>query len=164
MYVLWTDSTQICIPVFSSASSDPDQCGTHHWVMMSAEGVCVVYSQLCVCVCVALHLCSVCLWQSYSRLERISDSDLFWRPSSVCCVVDQDSSRTVMSVGNAHRRSSDRPLLLSLLLLSLGLRISAFNLDTSTVLVKEGEPGSFFGFSLALHQQITPEPHSWWVP
>ncbi|XP_077060636.1 integrin alpha-7 isoform X1 [Siphateles boraxobius] len=66
-----------------------------------------------------------------------------------------------MSVGNTHWRSSDRPLLLLLLLLYLGSRISAFNLDISTILIQEGEQGSLFGFSLALHQQITPEPHSW---
>ncbi|XP_023651158.1 integrin alpha-7 isoform X1 [Paramormyrops kingsleyae] len=38
---------------------------------------------------------------------------------------------------------------------------SAFNLDTTHTLTKEGEEGSFFGFSLALHRQISPEPHSW---
>ncbi|XP_048110159.1 integrin alpha-7 isoform X1 [Alosa alosa] len=38
---------------------------------------------------------------------------------------------------------------------------SAFNLDTSARLIKEGAKGSFFGFSLALHQQLTPEPKSW---
>ncbi|KAK7119944.1 hypothetical protein R3I94_021690 [Phoxinus phoxinus] len=60
-----------------------------------------------------------------------------------------------MSVGNTH------PALPLLLLLSLGSRVCAFNLDTSSALLKQGEQGSFFGFSLALHQQITPEPHSW---
>ncbi|KAK7128255.1 hypothetical protein R3I93_020759 [Phoxinus phoxinus] len=60
-----------------------------------------------------------------------------------------------MSVGNTH------PALPLLLLLSLGSRVCAFNLDTSSALIKQGEQGSFFGFSLALHQQITPEPHSW---
>uniref|UniRef100_A0A8C7W2V0 Integrin subunit alpha 7 n=1 Tax=Oncorhynchus mykiss TaxID=8022 RepID=A0A8C7W2V0_ONCMY len=39
--------------------------------------------------------------------------------------------------------------------------LPGFNLDTSMTLTKEGETGSFFGFSLALHQQLTPEPHSW---
>uniref|UniRef100_A0A672LNG0 Integrin subunit alpha 7 n=1 Tax=Sinocyclocheilus grahami TaxID=75366 RepID=A0A672LNG0_SINGR len=47
------------------------------------------------------------------------------------------------------------------LLLALCSWSSAFNLDTTTILIKEGEEGSFFGFSLALHQQLTPEPHSW---
>uniref|UniRef100_A0A8C8C8U8 Integrin alpha-2 domain-containing protein n=1 Tax=Oncorhynchus tshawytscha TaxID=74940 RepID=A0A8C8C8U8_ONCTS len=52
------------------------------------------------------------------------------------------------------------PLLL--LLLSLySLTAAGFNLDTSMTLIKEGEKGSFFGFSVALHQQLTPEPHSW---
>uniref|UniRef100_A0A3B5MPC8 Integrin, alpha 6a n=1 Tax=Xiphophorus couchianus TaxID=32473 RepID=A0A3B5MPC8_9TELE len=36
----------------------------------------------------------------------------------------------------------------------LGLR--AFNLDTRHVIRKGGEPGSLFGFSLALHQQVNP--------
>ncbi|KAJ8378289.1 hypothetical protein AAFF_G00244240 [Aldrovandia affinis] len=36
-----------------------------------------------------------------------------------------------------------------------------FNLDTTGTLTKEGEEGSFFGFSVALHQQLTPEPQSW---
>ncbi|XP_051957911.1 integrin alpha-7 isoform X1 [Xyrauchen texanus] len=47
------------------------------------------------------------------------------------------------------------------ILLCLFCQISAFNLDTTTLLIKEGEQGSFFGFSLALHQQLTPEPHNW---
>ncbi|KAI1899994.1 hypothetical protein AGOR_G00067650 [Albula goreensis] len=38
---------------------------------------------------------------------------------------------------------------------------SGFNLDTTDTLTKRGEGGSFFGFSVALHQQVTPEPHSW---
>ncbi|KAG5852633.1 integrin alpha-6 isoform X2 [Anguilla rostrata] len=45
-------------------------------------------------------------------------------------------------------------------LLFLGLsawtHISAFNLDTENVLKKYGEPGSLFGFSLALHRQLNP--------
>ncbi|XP_062401785.1 integrin alpha-7 isoform X2 [Sardina pilchardus] len=47
----------------------------------------------------------------------------------------------------------------TLLLLLTGLG-SAFNLDTSARLIKEGAKGSFFGFSLALHQQLTPVPKS----
>ncbi|XP_028816348.1 integrin alpha-6-like [Denticeps clupeoides] len=35
-------------------------------------------------------------------------------------------------------------------------RLSAFNLDTSGVLRKNGEPGSLFGFSLAMHHQLRP--------
>uniref|UniRef100_A0A674CZJ1 Integrin subunit alpha 6 n=1 Tax=Salmo trutta TaxID=8032 RepID=A0A674CZJ1_SALTR len=34
--------------------------------------------------------------------------------------------------------------------------ISAFNLDTLNVLRKDGEPGSLFGFSLAMHRQFLP--------
>uniref|UniRef100_A0A671YL95 Integrin subunit alpha 7 n=1 Tax=Sparus aurata TaxID=8175 RepID=A0A671YL95_SPAAU len=36
-----------------------------------------------------------------------------------------------------------------------------FNLDTTHTLHKLGDHGTFFGFSLALHQQLTPEPQSW---
>lgn len=35
-------------------------------------------------------------------------------------------------------------------------RLSAFNLDTVNVLRKTGDPGSLFGFSLALHRQLRP--------
>ncbi|XP_069558662.1 integrin alpha-6 [Brachyistius frenatus] len=35
--------------------------------------------------------------------------------------------------------------------------VFAFNLDTSHVIRKDGEPGSLFGFSLAMHQQINPD-------
>uniref|UniRef100_A0A3Q1F4J7 Integrin, alpha 6a n=2 Tax=Acanthochromis polyacanthus TaxID=80966 RepID=A0A3Q1F4J7_9TELE len=35
--------------------------------------------------------------------------------------------------------------------------VLAFNLDTSHVIRKHGEPGSLFGFSLALHRQINPD-------
>lgn len=34
---------------------------------------------------------------------------------------------------------------------------AAFNLDTQTVLRKDGDPGSLFGFSIALHRQLQPE-------
>ncbi|XP_041752527.1 integrin alpha-6 isoform X1 [Coregonus clupeaformis] len=34
--------------------------------------------------------------------------------------------------------------------------ISAFNLDTENVIEKKGEPGSLFGFSLAMHWQLNP--------
>uniref|UniRef100_A0A4W6DVX9 Integrin subunit alpha 7 n=1 Tax=Lates calcarifer TaxID=8187 RepID=A0A4W6DVX9_LATCA len=36
-----------------------------------------------------------------------------------------------------------------------------FNLDTTHTLHKFGDRGTFFGFSLALHQQLSPEPQSW---
>uniref|UniRef100_A0A4W5NDG6 Integrin, alpha 6, like n=1 Tax=Hucho hucho TaxID=62062 RepID=A0A4W5NDG6_9TELE len=44
------------------------------------------------------------------------------------------------------------------ILACLPFHISAFNLDTDTkhVLRKNGDPGSMFGFSLALHQQLNP--------
>ncbi|XP_061075326.1 integrin alpha-7 isoform X2 [Conger conger] len=45
--------------------------------------------------------------------------------------------------------------------LGLGPPASGFNLDTAGALSKAGESGSFFGFSVALHRQLTPEPHSW---
>uniref|UniRef100_A0AAQ5YKE7 Integrin alpha-2 domain-containing protein n=1 Tax=Amphiprion ocellaris TaxID=80972 RepID=A0AAQ5YKE7_AMPOC len=35
-------------------------------------------------------------------------------------------------------------------------RLSAFNLDTDNVLKKSGDPGSLFGFSLAMHRQLNP--------
>ncbi|XP_039194948.1 integrin alpha-7 isoform X3 [Crotalus tigris] len=38
---------------------------------------------------------------------------------------------------------------------------SAFNLDVAEPIVKRGEKGSFFGFSVALHQQLSPQPISW---
>uniref|UniRef100_A0A665VVY1 Integrin, alpha 6b n=1 Tax=Echeneis naucrates TaxID=173247 RepID=A0A665VVY1_ECHNA len=34
--------------------------------------------------------------------------------------------------------------------------LSAFNLDTDNVLKKRGEPGSLFGFSMAMHRQLEP--------
>ncbi|XP_006859454.1 PREDICTED: integrin alpha-7 isoform X2 [Chrysochloris asiatica] len=37
----------------------------------------------------------------------------------------------------------------------------AFNLDVMDALRKEGEPGSLFGFSVALHRQLQPRPQSW---
>ncbi|KAM3604567.1 uncharacterized protein V6R79_013194 [Siganus canaliculatus] len=42
-----------------------------------------------------------------------------------------------------------------LLLLLLGC-VSAFNLDTDNVVTKNGDPGSLFGFSLAMHRQLEP--------
>lgn len=38
---------------------------------------------------------------------------------------------------------------------------SAFNLDVAEPVVKRGENGSFFGFSVALHQQLSPQPIGW---
>ncbi|XP_017305588.1 integrin alpha-7 isoform X2 [Ictalurus punctatus] len=39
--------------------------------------------------------------------------------------------------------------------------VCGFNLETTDTLSKEGERGSFFGFSLALHTQTTPHNQSW---
>ncbi|XP_048095453.1 integrin alpha-6 isoform X1 [Alosa alosa] len=38
----------------------------------------------------------------------------------------------------------------------LWICVGAFNLDTQNILRKDGEPGSLFGFSLALHRQLVP--------
>lgn len=52
--------------------------------------------------------------------------------------------------------------LLSSLLAGLLLpRATAFNLDVMGAIRKEGEPGSLFGFSVALHRQLQPRPQSW---
>lgn len=47
------------------------------------------------------------------------------------------------------------PLLL-ILLQACG-RLAAFNLDTANVLRRNGDAGSLFGFSLAMHRQLQPE-------
>nr|XP_057911232.1 integrin alpha-7 isoform X2 [Doryrhamphus excisus] len=47
------------------------------------------------------------------------------------------------------------------LLWTLLTHVWTFNLDTTHTLHKLGDRGTFFGFSLALHQQLTPEPQSW---
>ncbi|XP_011918941.1 PREDICTED: integrin alpha-7 isoform X5 [Cercocebus atys] len=52
-------------------------------------------------------------------------------------------------------------LLGSLLVELLFSRAVAFNLDVMGALRKEGEPGSLFGFSVALHRQLQPGPQSW---
>ncbi|XP_054859419.1 integrin alpha-7 isoform X2 [Eublepharis macularius] len=41
------------------------------------------------------------------------------------------------------------------------LESSAFNLDVAETVLKYGDNGSFFGFSVALHQQLQPQPVSW---
>ncbi|RVE61863.1 hypothetical protein OJAV_G00173520 [Oryzias javanicus] len=46
--------------------------------------------------------------------------------------------------------------LLTCLVLGCG-RLSAYNLDTENALRKDGEPGSLFGFSLAMHRQLSPK-------
>ncbi|MEQ2299365.1 hypothetical protein AMECASPLE_014370 [Ameca splendens] len=39
-------------------------------------------------------------------------------------------------------------------------QVCCFNLDTTHTLHKLGDRGTFFGFSVALHQQLNPEPQS----
>ncbi|XP_054472207.1 integrin alpha-7 [Anoplopoma fimbria] len=57
--------------------------------------------------------------------------------------------------------SSHRWTFLFWALLALSSQVWGFNLDTTHTLHKLGDHGTFFGFSLALHQQLTPEPQSW---
>ncbi|KAM6948348.1 integrin alpha-6-like [Aplochiton taeniatus] len=45
----------------------------------------------------------------------------------------------------------------TLVFLLASMRLSAFNLDTENVVLKRGEPGSLFGFSLAMHRQLKPQ-------
>lgn len=134
------------------------------------RGVWVVYSRLCVCVrrggCALVQF--FCLEPS-SDWQQHTDTDHFLETSRVLCSWSavapglwclSEPLNFVMSLWRTQRRCTAG---LCCLLLALCSWISAFNLDTTTVLIKEGEEGSFFGFSLALHQQLTPEPHSWWV-
>ncbi|CAJ1050448.1 integrin alpha-7 isoform X1 [Xyrichtys novacula] len=58
-------------------------------------------------------------------------------------------------------RSSHPWTSLLCVLLTLISHVQGFNLDTRTTLHKLGDRGTFFGFSVALHQQLTPEPQSW---
>uniref|UniRef100_A0A3Q3KQ47 Uncharacterized protein n=1 Tax=Monopterus albus TaxID=43700 RepID=A0A3Q3KQ47_MONAL len=53
-------------------------------------------------------------------------------------------------------KRTTRVLWLLVFLLGCG-RMSAFNLDSDNVLRKNGDPGSLFGFSLAMHRQLIPE-------
>ncbi|CAK6952640.1 integrin alpha-7 isoform X1 [Scomber scombrus] len=57
--------------------------------------------------------------------------------------------------------SSHRWTYLLWALLTISSQVWGFNLDTTHTLHKFGDRGTFFGFSLALHQQLTPEPQSW---
>ncbi|XP_032368683.1 integrin alpha-7 isoform X3 [Etheostoma spectabile] len=61
-----------------------------------------------------------------------------------------------LSSCSSHRWTT----LICALLFLLG-KVWGFNLDTTHTLHKLGDHGTFFGFSLALHQQLTPEPQSW---
>ncbi|XP_054888664.1 integrin alpha-6-like isoform X1 [Poeciliopsis prolifica] len=53
--------------------------------------------------------------------------------------------------------TTTRGLWLLALLLARGGPLSAFNLDGEDVLRRDGDPGSLFGFSLAMHRQLYPE-------
>lgn len=154
-------------------SSDPDQCAMDRWVMMSAEGgVGGLFTALCVWGGAAMHLCSLSLAVLLLPRAELRLANRHWSflgTSSVLCSWSElapglwclsELLNFVMSLWRTQRRCTAG---LCCLLLTLCFQISAFNLDTTTILIKEGEEGSFFGFSLALHQQLTPEPHSWWV-
>ena len=40
------------------------------------------------------------------------------------------------------------------IILTVCVSIRGFNIDTTIPIVKEGPPGSFFGYSVAQHQQV----------
>ncbi|XP_047439333.1 integrin alpha-7 isoform X1 [Mugil cephalus] len=63
--------------------------------------------------------------------------------------------------GNTGSLSSQHWTAFIWALLTLSTQVWGFNLDTTHTLHKLGDRGTFFGFSLALHQQVTPEPQSW---
>ncbi|XP_060677076.1 integrin alpha-7-like isoform X1 [Hemiscyllium ocellatum] len=56
---------------------------------------------------------------------------------------------------------SEMSPLLCVCCLLLATRGSAFNLETTNTIAKEGETGSLFGFSVALHKQTNPNVQSW---
>ncbi|XP_024125977.1 integrin alpha-7 isoform X3 [Oryzias melastigma] len=70
----------------------------------------------------------------------------------------------LMGHGNTVCLSSSFPRLWTAFIwtaLALFCQVWSFNLDTTHTLHKLGDRGTFFGFSVALHQQLTPEPQSW---
>lgn len=54
-------------------------------------------------------------------------------------------------------RSAAHAALLFLVYVLEATFVLGFNLDTDHVLRKDGEPGSLFGFSLAMHRQLNPD-------
>ncbi|XP_028329036.1 integrin alpha-6-like [Gouania willdenowi] len=71
------------------------------------------------------------------------------QPSSQSAALSSNSSIVPMEVWNS------RALCLFIFLFEFN-RLSAFNLDVDNVLKKSGDPGSLFGFSLAMHRQLQP--------
>ncbi|XP_047204230.1 integrin alpha-7 isoform X2 [Girardinichthys multiradiatus] len=62
----------------------------------------------------------------------------------------------------SHSSVPSHPCMFFLWALSTLLsQVCCFNLDTTHTLHKLGDRGTFFGFSVALHQQLNPEPQSW---
>uniref|UniRef100_A0AAQ5Y7D7 Integrin alpha-2 domain-containing protein n=1 Tax=Amphiprion ocellaris TaxID=80972 RepID=A0AAQ5Y7D7_AMPOC len=59
-----------------------------------------------------------------------------------------------------QRRGTGKEHLHRICLFSVSF-VWGFNLDTTHTLHKLGDQGTFFGFSLALHQHLTPDPQSW---
>ncbi|CAL8340074.1 unnamed protein product [Merluccius merluccius] len=67
------------------------------------------------------------------------------------------SPTAASATGFAHWRVA----LCALLTCCRGGAVCGFNLETAHTLHKLGDRGTFFGFSLALHEQLNPEPQSW---
>lgn len=69
---------------------------------------------------------------------------------------------TVRDGGRAHVPRTAGTLMqliaTALLLVWLGQTATAFNLDTINFILKEGDPSSMFGFSVALHRE---QNNSW---
>lgn len=82
--------------------------------------------------------------------------------SKLAGLSERFSSAEWKHLHGAEMRLHGRPLLaVTALLASVALLqpspARGFNLDTSHVLRKDGEAGSLFGFSLAMHRQLHPE-------
>lgn len=89
-----------------------------------------------------------------------------WGSGTSECFALMGSAPSVRRMAGARGRGpwgapGIRCLLGSLLAALLAPGAVAFNLDVTGALRKEGEPGSLFGFSVALHRQLQPRPQSW---